>query len=1034
MQNITKIGGCVLKGLIRFVLKNKLAVWLLAFIFLGAGIYSSSKMNMETIPDITIPIITVSTVYPGATPEQVAEEISVPMEKAVMNLKGVSNVYSNSYANFSNVQIEFEYGVDMLEAEREIKSVIEGIALPEFAQKPSFNRVSINAFPVVAFSVSSQTENIAELTETVEEVIVPKFEGIDGVTSVTIAGQHLNKIELTFNEEQMARLGVTEDQVKQLISASVIKMPLGLFPFTEKEQSIVVDGSITSIDELKELHIPITPSPQNPVPFVPLAEIADVTLVGEVESISRTNGRNAISLQIVKGQDANTVEVVREAKELALELQNSIEGMIIDVTLDQGEPIEESVAAMLSKALIGAGVAIIVILLFLRNIPSTIISVISIPLSLLMALTILYYLDITLNIMTLGAMTVAIGRVIDDSIVVVENIYRRLHLKTEELRGRALISSSTIEMFKPILSSTLVTVAVFLPLVFVGGMVGELFMPFALTITLALLASLLVAVTVVPALSHTLFKHKLYKERRISHHRSSQNSFTKLYKKTLNWTLNHKFLSSFVAFGLLVASLFLIPKVGFSFLPADQQKMLYITYTPEPGEIESVTMNNVSEVEQKMMERDDVEIVQLSIGGSGNPMMGGGTNGALMFIIFDPDTPDFEKVTAEVENYLQGLNHTGTWKNQNFNTSVGSNELSYTVYGNRLDELERAIGEIEKVMKQSDHLKDVSTSLSERFDEFTLKVNQKTLLQYGITPAQLAFLLNPRGQDEVITSIGKEGEEIDVVLKKEKATPLSFEQLLNTPIPNPMGQLVRIRDLVVVEESTVSNMISRSKGKLYASVSANVTTKDVTIASTDVKEKLESLEFPKGVEIETAGVTADMEEAFTKLIFAMLAAIAIVYFILVVTFSEGLAPFSILFSLPFTVIGSLVALWLAGETISVSVMMGMLMLIGIVVTNAIVLVDRIVRMETSGMDMREAILEAGVTRLRPILMTAIATIGALIPLAISEEGSGLISKDLGVTVIGGLLSSTILTLFIVPIVYEFLSKLLRKNRKAIRQD
>ena len=238
----------------------------------------------------------------------------------------------------------------------------------------------------------------------------------------------------------------------------------------------------------------------------------------------------------------------------------------------------------------------------------------------------------------------------------------------------------------------------------------------------------------------------------------------------------------------------------------------------------------------------------------------------------------------------------------------------------------------------------------------------------------------------------------------------------------------------MVEESTVSNMISRSKGKLYASVSANVTTKDVTIASTDVKEKLESLEFPKGVEIETAGVTADMEEAFTKLIFAMLAAIAIVYFILVVTFSEGLAPFSILFSLPFTVIGSLVALWLAGETISVSVMMGMLMLIGIVVTNAIVLVDRIVRMETSGMDMREAILEAGVTRLRPILMTAIATIGALIPLAISEEGSGLISKDLGVTVIGGLLSSTILTLFIVPIVYEFLSKLLRKNRKAIRQD
>lgn len=271
-------------------------------------------------------------------------------------------------------------------------------------------------------------------------------------------------------------------------------------------------------------------------------------------------------------------------------------------------------------------------------------------------------------------------------------------------------------------------------------------------------------------------------------------------------------------------------------------------------------------------------------------------------------------------------------------------------------------------------------------------------------------------------------------MKRNVNLATSFEDLLNQPVPTATGAAVQLKDIVQVEEGTVSNTISRSKGQLYASVSGTVTSKDVTKASKEVDEKIDKLELPKGVEIGVSGVTADMEEAFTQLGFAMIVAIGIVYFILVVTFGEGLAPFAILFSLPFTVIGSLVGLWIAGETISVSVMMGMLMLIGIVVTNAVVLVDRIINMERTGMPMREAILEAGATRLRPILMTAIATIGALIPLAIGAEGSGMISRDLGICVIGGLFSSTMLTLIVVPIVYEILSKMLRKNRTEIEED
>lgn len=1023
-----------MKGILRFVLRNKLAVWLLTFILLGTGIYSTSQMNMETIPDISIPIITVTTIYPGATPEQVVEEISVPIEKSVTNLKGVKNVYSSSFANMSNVQIEYEYGVDMLEAEREMKAVIDQLIFPESSQPPQFNRVTINAFPIVAFSISSEKEDIAELTTTVEEILVPKFEGIDGVSSVSITGQHVNEIELTLNEGKMASLGITEESVRQIIQSSDLRVPLGIFPFEKKEQSVVVDGKISTMDGLRELLIPITPTFEYPYPFVTLGEIAELELVGKTESVSRTNGRNAISLQIVKGQDANTVEVVNEAKELAKQLESTIDGLIIDITLDQGAPIEQSVETMFNKALIGAGVAIVVILFFLRDLKSTIISVISIPLSLLIAFIVLYSMDITLNMMTLGAMTIAIGRVIDDSIVVVENIYRRLHLRNEPLHGRELISSATIEMFKPILSSTLVTIAVFLPLIFVGGMIGELFLPFALTISFALIASLIVAITVVPALSHTLFKKKLYQEKRVTGHRGTKSMLAKYYKQLLHWTLNHKLISSFVALVMLVSSLFLIPILGFSFLPSEEQKMLYITYTPELGETEEVTLQRVTEVERAMMAREDIDVVQLSVGGSGNVMMGGGTNGALMYLIFDSETENFDEVTQEIEDYLAGLDHSGTWKNQNFSMSMSSNELSYTIYGNNEVVLEQAVAQIEEVMQKSNYVKDVSTSLSERFDEYTLKVSQQRLLQYGLSAAQIAFLLNPHVTEDVITAIEKDGEKIEVILRKDKMIPKSFEELLQIPITTPLGTTVRIGDIVEVSEGTVSNTISRSQGKLYANVSGTITSKDITKASNEVERKIGELQLPKGVEIESAGVSRDMEDAFLKLGLASIAAVAIVYFILVVTFSEGLAPFAILFSLPFTVIGALLALYIADETISVSVMMGMLMLIGIVVTNAIVLVDRIVRMEYDGLKMREAILEAASTRLRPILMTAIATIGALLPLVFEAEGSGLISKGLAITVIGGLLSSTILTLFIVPIVYEILSKLFGKNRKSLRFD
>src|SRR5690606_13521445 len=390
-------------------------------------------MKMESIPDISIPFLIVMGVYPGATPEQVMDDLSIPYEKAVESLEDVKAVYSTSSSNVSQVQVEYEYGVDMDEKKRQLEAALDNIELPEGAQEPSIMAISMNMMPVVALSVSSSEEDIVELTSTVEKTILPKLNKIDGVASATVTGQHLEEVAFTYDEEKMAQLGLTEDSVKQMIQASDLAVSLGLYEFEEGEQAVAVDGKFKTEEQLKEMLIPVTPSETNPVPFVKLGDIAEIEKVGKVQSVSRTNGKDAIAIQIVKGQDANTVTVANAVKDLIEEEQEAISGLKIDISLDQGTPIEDSVFTMVEKAVFGGLIAVLIILLFLRDFKSTIISIISIPVSVFMALLALHWLDITLNIMTLGAITVAIGRVIDDSIVVVENIYRRMHLREEKL-------------------------------------------------------------------------------------------------------------------------------------------------------------------------------------------------------------------------------------------------------------------------------------------------------------------------------------------------------------------------------------------------------------------------------------------------------------------------------------------------------------------------------------------------------------------------------------------------------------------------
>jgi hydrophobic/amphiphilic exporter-1 (mainly G- bacteria), HAE1 family len=1047
-------------SIINFVLKNKFAVWLMTIIVIIAGLYSGFNMKLETLPNINTPIVSVTTVYPGATPEDVAAKVSEPIEKRLKNLDGVNVVSSTSYQNASAVQIEYKFSKDMEEAKTEVEEALSDLPFPDGVNEPEVSRLSFNAFPVIALSVANEDQSLAQLTSTVEDTIIPQLEGVDGVASVQASGQQVQEAQVVFDQDKLAQYGLTEETVQNIIKGSDVTTPLGLYTFKDSQKSVMIDGNITTIEDLKEMKIPVTPStggateasqgqkpsgqgqtPQAPatgeapagmkIPTIQLSDIADIELIGKAESISRTNGKESIGLQVVKTADANTVDVVNAVKEEVKTFEKDIDGVEIISTFDQGEPIEESVSTMLNKALFGAVFAVIIILLFLRDIKSTLISVVSIPLSLLIAILLLKQMDITLNIMTLGAMTVAIGRVIDDSIVVVENIYRRMSLKGELLKGKDLIREATKEMFVPIASSTIVTIAVFLPLGLVQGMIGELFLPFALTIVFALLASLLVAVTIVPMLAHSMFKKGVGKK-----HVEKKSRLANWYKGVLNWTLNHKIITSILAIAMLVGSLFLVPLIGVSFLPSDEEKMVMATYKPDPGQTEEEVNKIAQDAEEYFQGRKGAETIQYSVGGE-NPMSPGSSNNAIFYVQYNDDTDNFSEEKEKVIKDLQQATDKGEWASQDFSASAGSNEIVVYVYGETLKEIEPVVNDIQGMMEDKKDFKKVGSSISESYDEYSFIADQEKLSELGLTAGQIAMELGQTRQRPVLTTIEKDGEEVNVYLDVEKEKYESIDDLTDKTIQSPLGMEVPIKDVVEVQEGKTSDTVSRRDGKVFAQVSGELKTDDVSKASQDIQKEIDEMDVPSGIDVNMGGVTEDIKESFTQLGLAMLAAIAIVYLILVITFGGGLAPFAILFSLPFTIIGALVGLLIAGETISISSMIGALMLIGIVVTNAIVLIDRVIHKEKEGLSTREALLEAGSTRLRPILMTAIATIGALFPLALGLEGSGLISKGLGVTVIGGLTSSTLLTLVIVPIVYEILMKIKGKiggrKRKTVKE-
>lgn len=1049
----------VVKKLIDFSLSNRFAIMLMVLLVILGGVYASFKMKLELLPDTEPPMMTITTTMPGATPDTIMKEVSNPIDEEIRGMADVTSVKTESLANASFVTVKFDDQTDLDKVEQELQKTLQKMSFAEGVQDPEIKRNSIYAFPVVAYSFINQKNDIKATTKAVEEQLIPKLQEIKGVQRATVNGQTTRQATLKYDDQKLQAVGLNQQQVSDYIKGASKETPLGLFQFGNEDKSVVIDGQFTSIDALENLEVPLAISRQPATSAqndsknqdqsqgmsmsssaltasqaltsnsnnetVPLKSLARITLQDERKSISKTNGEDAVDVQIVKAQDANTVAVANEVDQTIHDFVKSHDNLKTVKIMDTAKPIKDALSTMIEKALLGAIVAIIVILLFLRNIKMTAISVVSIPLSILIAMVALKLTDVSLNILTLGALTVAVGRVIDDAIVVIENIYRRLAKKDEVLSGDHLIIQATKEVFIPIMSSTIVTIIVFLPLAFVTGSVGEMFRPFAYAVTFSLLASLLVSITIVPVLGSMFFKNGL--KRQPKHHLGKLGHG---YRKILSWSLDHKWIVIILSTVLLIGSIVLGSiKIGTSFISTGEDKFMALTYKPKPGETKERVLKNAEEVQKYLNNQSHVQHVQYSVGGPSPADPTGSTNSTALMVKYDSDTPNFDTEPERVLKHIATYHHSGDWQNLDMSTGTGSHQLKVQVTGPSTDAIKGTVKEVEHLMGETKGLTNVKSDLTDTYAQYEVKVDHQRASENGITAGQLALLLNQNIPEMTISKIKADQQSYDVVVKQNKETQWTKNKLENTSIPSPQNPNLKLSDIAELKQTTTPNTLVKESGHYTSTITGNISGKDVGGITQDVSHQLSKIKTPQDVKTSVGGTNDDITEAFSQLLLAMLAAIIIVYLVLVLTFKGGLAPFTILFSLPYTIIGVVCALVATGETLSVPSMIGLLMLIGIVVTNAIVLIDRVINNEKTGMSMKAALIEAGGTRIRPILMTAIATIGALFPLLFGQNSSVLISKGLAATVIGGLLSSTLLTLIVVPVIYEILftlkSKLMR---------
>jgi HAE1 family hydrophobic/amphiphilic exporter-1 len=1008
----------------RLSLANRKLVAIVAALVVALGCYAAASLKQQLLPDLSFPAVTVVAAYPGASPEVVEQQVTVPIEDALQNLTGVESMTSTSRQGTVTVMLSFGFDTDIDDAAGEVEQAVAklGARLPQDVD-PQVMTGSTGDMPTMTLAATGTTATA--LTDRV----LPALHAVDGVNEVSVSGARTQV--LTITPANPANTQAVMTALSSLGGAS----SAGSITSGGRDLSLAVGGAVTSIEQVENLWVTTGSQPRQ------LHDLAEVRLTdGPATSITRTNGQPSLGVSITMDHGGSSSAISTDVRELLPGLATDLgSGAALTVVSDNGPAVKESVDGLLEEGALGLLMAILIIVLFLRSARSTLVTAVSIPLSLLIALIVLWTQDYSLNILTLGGLTIAVGRVVDDSIVVLENIKR--HLGYGEDRRHAIITAVR-EVASAVTSSTLTTVAVFLPIAFVSGMVGELFGSFSITVTVAMLASLLVSLTVVPALAYWFLKApadaagidpETYRQRVEAEERRGR--LQRIYLPVIAFSVRRRKTVLGIAAALLVATVAMAGGLKTSFIDQSGEGTLSITQTLPAGTDLATTDKAAQQVEAALTGLGGVESYQVRIGSSGGLFGGGSGGNNVSYTLNLADGADAAAVEDTLETRLAAITGAGSAVGEisvgGGGGGFGGSGIEVSVHADDDAALKAATAQVTEALAGVGQVTDVTSDLSESAPQISIVAKGEAAARYGLTDQAIVGALRQAVQGATVTRVTLDGTQHDVVVSTGATTPGDLAALKAVTVMTQTGP-VRLDKVATVTEVDGPVQRTRVDGDRTNTVTATPVGDDTGAASSAVQAALDKLTAPAGSSYEMGGVASQQSEAFVQLGLAIAVAIALVFLILVAVFRSIRQTLILLVSIPFAFVGAIALLLVTGTPLGVAALIGILMLIGIVVTNAIVLMDLINQYRERGMTVTEAVVEGGLRRLRPILMTALATIFALLPMALGITGAGgFISQPLAVVVIGGLVSSTLLTLVLIPVLYTMIES--RREARRLRR-
>ena len=1014
---------------------------MVSLIVIIVGGVSLNRLSIDLMPDITYPTLSISTEYENASPEEIEELITRPIEEAMSAVPGVEEVTSVSAEGRSSVRVTFTWGTDLDAAANDIRDRLDRVIplLPDDAERPSLRKFDLASFPILILGASSNLDPI-QMRRIIDNQIKNRIERIPGVASLDVRGGLDREIHVNLNAEKLKALGLPIDQILNRIKEENINLPAGTLEQGLLDVTIRTPGIYNNLDELRNTVVAI----REGVP-IQLKEIAGVEDAWQkVTRIVRVNGRPGVRMAVNKQSGKNTVEVASAVlKEIERINQDMPQIQIIPI-IDTSDYIKRSITNVGTTILYGGALAVFVLLLFLRNIPSTAIIATSIPISVIATFALMYFSGFTLNLMTLGGLALGVGMLVDNAIVVLENIYR-LRESGQDAESAAVNGSH--EVMAAVVASTLTTLVVFLPLIFVRGMSGIMFKQLSYVVSFSLGCSLAVALTLVPMLASRVRTPVIVdtgngKVRGGWIFRITGRFFSGLekeYGNLLRFSLTHRILILGGALFLLIGSLLLVPLVGVELMPETDEGEVRISAETAVGTRIDVVDDIFKKIEE-IVKREVPEIDNtVSLIGA-STWRARGSNTGEMRIALKPvkeRTRSSEQIAAVLRQklmFLPGVK-VRTRAGQGLFIlrmgTAGAEKVQVEVRGHDLEISDALARRVEEVVENVEGITDAKISRETGTPEELIIVDRQKAASMKLTVSKIANMLQTVISGTSASNFREGGDEYQILVKLKDAEKKDLKDILDLPITNAEGEPVVLRNVVQIIPKRGPVLIERKDQERVVYVAANISGRDMGSILDDIREGLRNVPVPRDFSILFGGDYEEQQKAFRELMMSFVLALVLVYMVMASLYESLRYPFVVMFSVPLAAIGVIMLLFLSNTTFNVQSFIGCIMLGGIVVNNAILLVDHInLLRRRDGLPVREAMEEAGRRRLRPILMTALTTILAMTPLALGIGEGAEAQAPMARAIIGGLLSSTLITLVLVPVVYALFERRYLKEPSA----